>query len=150
MTSTSLKSLLTGSFARFLLVGVLNTLVGLSASFALFNLLDLNYWLSTFGGNTIGAVVSYLLNRTFTFRSKASIGSSWWKFALVILICYGFSYGISWLLAEAISSYLPNASTNWLHNGAILIGNGLYTIGNYIGHKYFTFRTHDSKKGRAS
>lgn len=145
-TSTSLKSLLTGSFARFLLVGVLNTLVGLSASFALFNLLHLNYWLSTFGGNTVGAVVSYVLNRRFTFRSQASVGSSWWKFGLVILVCYGLSYGLSWLLAEALSSYWPNARTSWLHNGAILVGNGLYTIGNYVGHKYFTFRTHVSKK----
>lgn len=142
---TSIKTLLTGSFARFLLVGLLNTLVGLSASFAFFNLLHFNYWASTFAGNTIGAVVSYMLNRTFTFRSNASIGSSWWKFALVIVVCYGVSYGISWLLAEAIGSYVTSASSAWLHNGAILVGNGLYTIGNYLGHKFFTFRTHDLK-----
>ena len=144
------KSLLSSSLIRFLLVGVLNTLVGLSASFALFNLWDWNYWVSTFGGNTIGAVVSYVLNRSFTFRSKASIGSSWWKFVLVILICYFVSYGISWLLAEALASYLTNAGTGWLHNGAILVGNGIYTIGNYVGHKYFTFRTHDHLEGRTS
>ena len=77
-----IKALLTSSFARFLLVGLFNTLVGLSASFAFFNLLHLNYWISTFAGNTIGAVVSYTLNRTFTFRSNVSIGSSWWKFAV--------------------------------------------------------------------
>ncbi|MDR6553825.1 GtrA family protein [Paenibacillus qinlingensis] len=147
---TSLKPFLTGSFARFLLVGVFNTLVGLSISFVLFNLFDLNYWISTFGGNTIGAVVSYLLNRTFTFRSNTSVGSSWWKFGIVILVCYGFSYEVSWLLADVLGAYLTTVHTGWLHNGAILVGNGLYTIGNYLGHKYFTFRTHDPKRGRAS
>ncbi|WP_240160053.1 GtrA family protein [Paenibacillus aceris] len=132
--------MLSSSFLRFLLVGVFNTLVGLSASFAFFNLLHLNYWISTFTGNTIGAIVSYTLNRTFTFRSKASVGSSWWKFAVVILSCYGLSYGISLLLAETVASLWPDMRTDWLHNAAILIGNGLYTIGNYLGHKYFTFR----------
>lgn len=137
-----IRGLLTGSFARFLLVGLFNTLVGLSASFAFFNLLHLNYWMSTFAGNTIGAVVSYTLNRTFTFRSNASVGSSWWKFTVVIWGCYGLSYGMSWLLAEAAGSFMPKIPTGLLHNAAILAGNGLYTIGNYLGHKYFTFRTH--------
>ncbi|MDF2648773.1 MAG: polysaccharide biosynthesis protein GtrA [Paenibacillus sp.] len=145
-----IKALLTSSFARFLLVGLFNTLVGLSASFAFFNLLHLNYWISTFAGNTLGAIVSYTLNRTFTFRSNVSVGSSWWKFAVVILSCYGVSYGLSWLLAEAASSVMPSLRADWLHNAAILIGNGLYTIGNYLGHKYFTFRTHGMNNPRAS
>ncbi|MBD0379825.1 GtrA family protein [Paenibacillus sedimenti] len=135
-----LKVWATGSFARFLLVGLFNTLVGLTTSFALFNLLYLNYWMSTFLGNTVGAIVSFMLNRTFTFRSQASIRSSWWKFALVILSCYGISYGVSWQLADIISSLIPSLHTYWLHNAAILAGNGIYMIGNYLGHKYFTFR----------
>ncbi|NOV00162.1 GtrA family protein [Paenibacillus sp. LMG 31457] len=132
---------MSGSFIRFLLVGVFNTLVGLSASFAFFNLLHLNYWISTFAGNTIGAVVSYTLNRTFTFRSRASLGSSWWKFAIVIFSCYGLSYGSSLLLVKAAASLWPDLPADLAHNTAILLGNGLYTIGNYLGHKYFTFRT---------
>ncbi|WP_254776815.1 GtrA family protein [Paenibacillus sp. yr247] len=145
-----IRALLSSSFARFLLVGLFNTLVGLSASFALFNLLRLNYWISTFAGNTIGAIVSFTLNRTFTFRSNVSIGSSWWKFAVVILSCYGLSYSISWLLALAVESIMPNVRTDWLHNGAILVGNGLYTIGNFLGHKYFTFRTNATNNRWAS
>lgn len=136
-----LRSWVTGSFARFLLVGLFNTLVGLGASFAFFNVLHMNYWLSTFAGNCIGAIVSYALNRTFTFRSKASVRSSFWKFILVILVCYGFSYSVSMLLAEAASSLMPSIGPGLLHNAAILVGNGIYTICNYAGHKYFTFRT---------
>jgi putative flippase GtrA len=141
-----IKALLTSSFVRFLLVGLFNTLIGLSASFAFFNLLHLNYWISTFAGNTIGAIVSYTLNRTFTFRSNASVGSSWWKFAVVILSCYGLSYSLSWSLAEAAGTLMPNIRADWLHNAAILVGNGVYMIGNYLGHKFFTFRTHGTSK----
>jgi putative flippase GtrA len=141
-----LRTWITSSFARFLLVGLFNTLIGLTTSFALYNLLHLNYWMSTFTGNTVGAIVSYTLNRTFTFRSKASVKSSWWKFALIILICYGVSYGVSLLLADAVSSLLPSLPANWLHNAAILLGNGIYTIGNYLGHKYFTFRTSGTRQ----
>ncbi|UJF34351.1 GtrA family protein [Paenibacillus hexagrammi] len=136
-----LRRLLTGSFVRFLLVGVLNTLVGLGSSFAFFNLAHLNYWLSTFAGNTIGAIVSFALNRTFTFRSEVSIKNSWWRFAIVIGCCYGISYGFSWFLAGTASRLLPGVGPTLLHNAAILVGNGLYTIGNYLGHKYFTFRS---------
>jgi len=136
----TLRKLVTGSFARFLLVGVFNTLVGLSASFLFFNVFGLGYWASTFAGNTIGAIVSYALNRSFTFRSTASVASSWWRFALVILICYGISYGAGIVLAEAAGALLPGVSAKLLHNGAILVGNGLYVICNYAGHKYFTFR----------
>jgi putative flippase GtrA len=141
MTTTS--TWLQNSFVRFLLVGVFNTMVGLGSSFLFYNVLHLGYWTSTFLGNTIGAVVSYGLNKTFTFRSKATIQSSWWKFLLVILACYGFSYGASMLLGRAWSAIFPAFPTIWIHNGAILVGNGIYMISNYLGHKYFTFRTKD-------
>jgi putative flippase GtrA len=134
------------SFARFLLVGVLNTLIGLAAMFLLFNVVHFGYWPSTFIGNLIGAIVSYTLNKSFTFRSKVSIRSSWWKFVLVILCCYGFSYGTSLLLGKAWSFMFPAFPTIWLQNGAILFGNGIYMISNYLGHKYFTFRTKDRSK----
>lgn len=134
-------NLLQHSFVRFLLVGVFNTLVGLGISFLLFNLLDLGYWASTFLGNTIGAMVSYVMNKKFTFRSEVSVKNSWWKFMLVILCCYGASYGASMWMAQMVLRIWPQAESVWLHNAAILAGNGLYTISNYLGHKYFTFRS---------
>ncbi|MCZ8514227.1 GtrA family protein [Paenibacillus filicis] len=141
-----MSALLRHSFIRFLIVGLLNTLVGLGISFFSFNLLQFNYWASTFLGNTTGAVVSYVLNKKFTFRSQISIRSSWWRFVLVILSCYGVSYGASIGLAQACIRYFPQVPAGWLHNGAIFMGNVLYTISNYLGHKHFTFRSSISKK----
>jgi putative flippase GtrA len=128
------------SFARFLLVGIFNTLVGLGISFLLFNVFHLGYWSSTFLGNTMGAIISYVLNKTFTFRSEVSVQNSWWKFAIVILGCYGFSYGISSLLGTGWTTLFPFTNPTLVHNGSILVGNGIYTISNFLGHKYFTFR----------
>ncbi|WP_235857662.1 GtrA family protein [Paenibacillus albiflavus] len=137
----TVNSVLNRSFVRFLLVGVLNTIIGLSASFILFNLFEMNYWAATFGGNTIGAIVSYFLNRKFTFRSNVSVASSWWKFMLVIVACYFISYGISLWLSPLILHIFPDVSVKATQNIAILFGNGIYTILNYFGHKLFTFRS---------
>jgi putative flippase GtrA len=136
-----MKSWFTSSFARFLLVGIFNTLVGLGITFLLFNLFRLGYWPSTFLGNTIGAIISYMLNKTFTFRSEVSVQKSWWKFAIVISCCYGFSYGTSSLLGDMWTAFFPLTSPKWVNNGTILLGNGIYTVSNFLGHKYFTFRT---------
>lgn len=128
------------SFFRFLLVGVLNTMVGLSATYLLLNLCGLNYWLATFFGNAIGAVVSYFLNKTYTFRNKGAVRESAWRFVLVILICYGLSYWLGLHLTAWLLSLL-HVSGKWVANTAVLIGAGFYTITNYLGQKFFTFRT---------
>jgi len=132
------------SFVRFLMVGVFNTLVGLGSSFLLFNALALGYWPSTFIGNTIGAIVSYVLNKTFTFKSDVSVKNSWWRFLLVIMSCYALSYGTSIWAAQLALQLFPQAEPALLHNAAILAGSGLYTISNYFGHKYFTFRPREA------
>lgn len=136
----SLSSTLGSPFVRFLLVGVLNTLIGLSSSFLLYNFVLMGYWAATFGGNLIGATASYFLNRRFTFRSNVSVSSSWWKFVVVIILCYVVSYGCSLWISQSLYWLLPQASQKLVQNFAILLGNGLYTILNYLGHKYFTFR----------
>ncbi|MCR8645617.1 GtrA family protein [Paenibacillus sp. N1-5-1-14] len=141
----TLRKLFSSSFIRFLLVGVLNTLVGLSVSFIVLNLAGWNYWLATATGNIVGAVCSYFLNRTFTFRSNATVGSSWWKFSLVIGVCFGLSYGMSLWLTQGLELIWPNISTSLFENAAILLGNGIYTILNYLGHRYFTFRVPQAK-----
>src|SRR5213080_3970448 len=90
------------SFIRFLLVGVINTVVGLSAMYLFLHGFSWSYWASTFIGNIIGACVSYFLNRTFTFKSSAAVGKSMFRFTIVILVCYFISY----YLGEKIALYL--------------------------------------------
>ncbi|MEI7025110.1 GtrA family protein [Paenibacillus sp. y28] len=138
-------------FVRFLLVGVINTLIGLGSTLLLLNWAGLNYWWATFLGNASGAVVSYILNRTFTFRSKAGLASSFWRFVLVIVVCYFLSYGISLWISRMLVSMLgalgsQSATELWEKNGAALLGAVIYTLSNYAGHKYFTFRVSSKTK----
>lgn len=129
------------SFFRFLLVGVMNTIVGLSATYLLLNALGLHYWVSTFLGNCIGAVVSYFLNKRFTFQSQASFGSSIWKFTAVILACYALSYWAGLVISSQLINLVNADQAAWADNLAVLIGAGLYTISNYFGQRFFAFRT---------
>jgi putative flippase GtrA len=128
----------TNPFIRFLLVGVVNTLVGLSVIF-IFLELTKNYWFATFVGNSVGAAVSFFLNRTFTFKSSVSLQRGIPVFILTILVCYSGSYATSkWLIMLAgLPAFLPTFISE--QDVAVLLGAGLYTLSNYLGQKYFVF-----------
>jgi putative flippase GtrA len=127
------------SFFRFLLVGIVNTIVGLSSMYILLHGFSLSYWASTFIGNIIGACVSYFLNRRFTFKSSAAVGKSMIQFAAVILVCYFISYYLGEKLALYCFSLLPFLGKKYAADAAVLFGTGFYTITNYLGQKLFVF-----------
>jgi putative flippase GtrA len=130
----------TNSFIRFLLVGVINTCVGLFIIFFSLNALHLSYWVSTFVGNLAGACISYLLNRSFTFNSTVSFQRGLPRFLTIILICYFGAYFFSEKLMIWFTSF-HFVSTSVEQNGAVLVGSVLYTISNYLGQRYFVFNT---------
>jgi putative flippase GtrA len=134
------------SFFRFLLVGIVNTIVGLSFMYLFFHVFSYSYWISTFIGNIIGACVSYFLNRTFTFKSTDDYGKSMIRFAVVILICYLISYYLGEKIAYFLFSQIPFISSKYAADAAILFGTGFYTITNYLGQRLFVFqRKYESK-----
>lgn len=132
----------TNSFVRFLLVGIINTLTGLSITFMLLNVIGWSYWLSTFIGNGSGACVSFLLNRAFTFQSNIEIKKSAPKFITMIMLCYFLSYASSDILAEFMYQHVDFGMSPLINKDelAILLGTGFYTVSNYFGQKYFVFR----------
>jgi putative flippase GtrA len=126
------------TFLKFLLVGSVNTVIGIGMMFFFKNGLQWPYWFATFSGNTTGAFVSFFLNRAFTFRSNIPIKEGAIKFLTVILICYTLSFSVSRLLARLIFEGAYPVSPD---NLAILIGTALYTITNYLGQKLFVFQS---------
>ncbi|WP_430509177.1 GtrA family protein [Gottfriedia solisilvae] len=133
------------TFVRFLIVGLINTLVGLTIMYVLYHLANQSYWLSTFIGNSVGAVVSFILNRSFTFKSNGSIQKSIIKFLLVILCCYFISYHLGTLLVDWSVKEMDYA-ISFQTDLAILLSTAIYTITNYICQKQFVFRVEESKK----
>ncbi|MBO0961192.1 GtrA family protein [Neobacillus sp. MM2021_6] len=133
------------SFVRFIIVGIVNTIVGLSFMYLFLHALGLTYWMSTFLGNSVGAIVSYFLNRKFTFQSQNSVSTSAVRFVIVILCCYFISYQVG----ERLVVWLFHA--NELFNDkviidfAVLVGTGMYTFLNYFGQRVFVFPKNSSK-----
>lgn len=124
------------------MVGLVNTLIGLSTIFIMMHLLGINYWGATLVGNTIGATVSYFLNRSFTFQSKASISSSAFQFMIVMVNCYILSYSAGEFIARYVHTAIPFAHLT-KSDLAVLMGTTIYTLTNYFGQKIIVFKRRD-------
>ncbi|GAA4828689.1 GtrA family protein [Paenibacillus vulneris] len=129
-----LNKICNSSVVKFLLVGIINTIIGLSVMYACLKIMGFNYWISTFVGNSIGALVSFILNRRFTFNSTALIKDSFWKFVIVIIGSYFIAYTASKEIVDLFVLYLSN------NDIAVLLGTFLYTVLNYLGQKHFVFK----------
>ncbi|MBB6445616.1 GtrA family protein [Bacillus benzoevorans] len=127
------------TFVRFIIVGVANTIIGLTVMFLFYHLLGLSYWMATFFGNTIGACVSYCLNRSFTFKSKASVSQSLVRFAAVILFCYFVSFYIGKHAVQLVLDHTHIFSAAISTDLAILVSTGFYTLLNYALQKLIVF-----------
>jgi putative flippase GtrA len=130
-------------FIKFLLVGLVNTIVGMGLMFFLKNGLKWPFWYATFTGNTVGAVVSFLMNKSFTFKSKIPIQVGVPRFTAVVLLSYIFSFSISRLITGSMESYTIGKFYIDSDNIAILLGSIIYTLSNYIGQKSFVFKKHN-------
>ena len=133
------------SFFRFLIVGCINTLVGYGVMFGLYNLAglhrwgDLGFWLSSAANYVIGSIVSYFLNKHFTFRNTEKGAKVVGRFILNITVCYLLAYG----LAKPVVTWLLT-NTGWSQqiqgNLAMLGGSVLFVMLNYLGQRFFAFR----------
>ena len=125
------------AFLRFLLVGLLNTLVSSSVMFLLYNLTHCGYWFSSAVSYVVGSVVSYFLNKNFTFRSRGRDTTVVPRFIVNIAVCYAAAYGAARPLARAV---LSGASEALRDNAAMGFGMCIFTALNYIGQRLFVFR----------
>lgn len=122
---------------KFILVGVINTLFGTAIMFGLYNLAGYSYWISSAANYFFGSILSFVLNKRFTFQNKDSIGKTAPKFVLNILVCYLLAYGVAKPFALwALRDY----SIRLAENVAMLLGMVLFTGLNYVGQRFFAFR----------
>jgi putative flippase GtrA len=112
--------------------------------YLLLHALGLSYWLSTFLGNSVGAVVSFFLNRSFTFKSQNSVSKSAFRFVAVILCCYFISYDMGKNIVVWVLKDSHGITTNIKTDLAVVVGTGFYTLLNYLGQKLFVFSKKDA------
>ena len=122
---------------KFLLVGVVNTLVGSAIMFGLYNLAHCGYWFSSAANYVLTSILSYFLNKYFTFKNTEKGWGPILRFAVNIGVCYLLAYGI----AEPLMRWLLSAATPTLReNAAMLAGMVLFVGFNYLGQRFFAFR----------
>ena len=122
---------------KFLAVGVLNTAFGAAIMFLLYNLAGCTYWVSSAANYILGSILSYFLNKYFTFQNKERSWKIVAKFAANILVCYLIAYGVAKPLVLELMSRQPQKIQE---NAAMLVGMVLFTGLNYLGQRYFAFR----------
>ena len=132
-----LKKLVDRTFWKFILVGVVNTLFGTAVMFLCYNLLHLGYWISSGANYVLGSILSYFLNKYFTFQNREKGFGVVLRFTLNILVCYLLAYGIA---KPAVAWALSGMSKSVQENGAILVGMCLFVGFNYLGQRFFAFR----------
>lgn len=122
---------------KFLLVGVVNTIVGTSVMFLAYNILKLNYWVSSASNYVVGSIVSYFLNKYFTFRNNERSVKQLLIFVVNITLCYLIAYGAAKPLVYHI---LGGASVAVRDNCAMLAGMCLFVVLNYLGQRFVVFK----------
>ena len=133
-----LLSLFDAKLLRFLIVGVINTLVGSAIMFGLYNLAHCSYWFSSAANYVLTSILSFFLNKYFTFKNKEQSLSQVLRFAVNIAVCYVLAYGIAKPLCRAL---LAGASVSVRDNVSMLVGMVLFTGLNYLGQRFFAFKS---------
>lgn len=132
-----LKKYLDITTLKFLLVGVVNTVVGTGLMFLLYNVFSVSYWISSASNYIVGSIVSYFLNKYFTFQNKEKSWKQILVFAVNITCCYLLAYGAAKPVVEYI---LSGAGEKIQGNVSMLVGMGLFLVLNYLGQRLIVFR----------
>ena len=127
---------------KFLIVGVINTLVGTSVMFVCYNVFHTGYWIASAMNYIIGSIVSFFLNKYFTFKSgKKSFGEIV-RFVINITVCYILAYGI----AKPCVHYILSGYSGAVRDNAAMLAGMCFFMGlNYLGQRFFVFREQQEK-----
>jgi len=122
---------------KFIIVGIINTLVGSALIFILYNAAGMGYWLSSGISYILASIMSFFLNKYFTFAVKKWSLFMVVAFAANIAICYAIAYG----MAKPVMNYfLQNSPQKIRENAALFTGICLFTGLNYLGQRFVVFR----------
>lgn len=126
------------TFLKFIIVGIINTIVGAGVMFALYNIFHCSYWVSSIMNYVIGSLVSFFLNKYWTFKSRAFSFKEVLYFTLNIAVCFFIAYG----LAKPFAMYiLSGYSVSVQENTAMFIGMVIFTGLNYLSQRFIVFKS---------
>ena len=144
-----LKEFFDEKFWRYCMFGFINTAVGASVMFFLYNFLlhpyEWGYWVSSAANHITGGITSYILNKRFTFKNREKGPGALIRFALVMGISYVIGYSVAKPLAAHFLADVAFLSDKMKSNIALFCGMCLFTAFNYTGQRFFTFKKREEK-----
>jgi putative flippase GtrA len=124
-------------FLKFLLAGLANTITGSGLMFVMYNVFGMGYWISSAVNYIVGSIISFFLNKYWTFNVS--------KWSLYMVFAFIVTIVISWFLAYKIAKIVLSFffffhSKKTLDNISLFVGMCLFTGLNYIGQRFIVFR----------
>ncbi len=141
--SCFLKKFFDIKFWKFILVGIINTVVGEGVVLLLTNPVGWKQYswgpgAAAFIGVVVGSIVSFFLNKSFTFKNKEKGWKPVVRFTVNILLAVAtavsaISKGAGWtLFGMDVDTFAGNLS--WA------VGAAVFVMVNYIGQRFFAFK----------
>lgn len=126
---------------KFGLVGILNTVVGTMVMFFAYNVLNMGYWFSSAMNYIVGSILSYFLNKYFTFGSKKRSKREVIRFLVNIALCYLLAYGLAQSIVKKLIVAMDiSMKERILEQVAMIFGMCFFVVLNFLGQKLFVFK----------
>jgi len=124
---------------RFAAVGVLNSAVGIGVIFMGLALLGMSDATANLFGYAVGWIISYALNKTWTFHHRGATTRSFGRFIAVSAGVYLANLGVVLLLHRRIGANVYFAE---------LAGVAIYTTLGFLGSYYYAFTRTKQRQAR--
>jgi putative flippase GtrA len=141
----NIKMLFDKVFLKFLIVGIINTIVGYAIMFVLLNATPMDYWFSSSCGYFLSCILSFYLNKYFTFTVKRWSVFMIISFIVTIVISYYIPF---WIAEGVVNKLLQDSQESVRGNVALIVGTCLASAVSYFGQRFVVFR--DNKKAEDS
>ena len=144
-----LKSFFDIRFWKFILVGVLNTIIGEGVVLLLLHAFGWKYFswgagAAAFAGVVVGSIVSYFLNKYFTFKNTEKGWKPVLRFTVNIAACMLVRVIAATLVSEGCKaanlSMLGMSVNDFAANMSWAVGACVFVGCNYIGQRFFAFK----------
>ena len=134
-----IKKILSFEQTRFIIVGVMNTIIGTVAMLIAYNIFHMGYWVSSIMDYVIGSIFSYFANKYFTFKVEKKSKEEIIRFIINIVVCYLIAYGIARPIIDVVLGGFE-LSKSWMDQISMLFGTAIFIVLNYFGQKFFVFK----------
>jgi putative flippase GtrA len=117
-------------FLAFFGVGVVAAIVHYGVLIGLVEVLRFAPVPATLAGYVAGGIVSYILNRAFTYEAQRGHAEAGWRFAVVATVGFGLTFLLMSLLHGALG---------WHYLVAQVATTGVVLVWSFLAHKYWSF-----------